>query len=660
MRFCLTVTIDETTGQLLRLADPESGVSITEYAPGPELAWNDVPLHTRLAGVEEGDSEHVTHLRAELPGAYGAGVVLAIRRVLVVGGRGLHTGRHGQVELYYEVRRMPLLEEGDTLDAVWQPRLDAPAHLETLTVLTAPARWFGPGTHMRALAMGGSGPREHVSVEDGPVAEVTAWLQHRFRTVFPGQQTVNGALYYHPDGEPFVWVVARRPTTGGEIRYAPDGHAYRYYWYMPFPVHAEVITPAITFTWGRGLAEAERRLAGMFDHFEEPPSWWYHTCWFWLHTAWTRNGTFDGMARAAEILMEEGGITGFGLLMHDIPAAGRDIDVGSPRPSPLLGGGEALRRALAGIREQGGHSFAWISRHGHRPDVPAFMPDWAIRGTDGRPIRLRAGAERGVTLDIINPADPSFVAYMKEWIRHYVADLGIDGLFWDSGLQPLYPDFGNKPYLKHPGETLAAGQTFYDDIYRFGRSLSRDFFMWAEGISPDYTLNAFSVDGVERGAFSKNALMQRLAHAGPRRLVWRSHWMHDLASGFVLINPSCDIGWDGEDLEPYRRVAHDPNNRAVVELVREKGVRAAIGAGDGISLLEDYVVVAPHAAPAMHVPAAQCRGSRLRNVVTNATLDGTETDTGLHFAAPVPGVYLWERPTMTGAADLLRHATQVG
>lgn len=640
MDFCLKIAIDPATGQLLRLEDPETGVCLADYEAGAEIEWNGVPLRTRLERVEEAGSEHVTYLRAELPCAYGAGASLDIRRVLVAGGRGLHSGRTGNVELYYEVRRVPHLTPGDSLDAIWQPAIEAPLRLDTLTVLAAPARWFGSGTRMRALAMGGSGPREHVSVEDGPVAEVVPWLQSTFRRVFPGQQTVNGALYYHPDGEPFVWVVARRPATGGEIEFGVQRHAYRSYWFKDFPVHDEIMAPPITFTWGRGMAEAERRLACMFDHYEEPPDWFYHTCWFWLHAPWTRNGTYDGMRRAAEILMDEGGINGFGLLMHDIPAAGRDIDIGSPRPSPLLGGAAKLQRALSSIRDRGGHTYAWISRHGHRQDSLGFRETWRIVGADGRPIRLRAGAETCVTSDILNPADPSFVAYIKDWIRHYIQDLGIDGLFWDSGFQPIYPDFGNKPYLRHPGETLAAPQAFYDEIYRFGRSLHRDFFMWAEGISPDYAMNMMSVDGADsEESRSKNELMQRLAHAGPSRLVWRSNRPHDLSSGFVMMSPPSDIGWDGEDLEPYRRLANNPVTRAITKLVREKGVRDAIGLGGGRSLLDGYVVVSPGVTGEVRVPREHSPGTTLVNQVSGTRIPGVETADGVCFERVESGVY---------------------
>ncbi len=638
--FVLQVEHDPVTGQLLRLSDPDTGVELAAYVAGAELAWNGVPLRTELVSVDEARSEHITLMRAEIAVAYGAAATLEIRRVLVLGGCGLHAGRTRNLEWYYEVRRLPHLALGDSVDAIWQPLIEGPLHLETLTVLAAPVR-RDPATRMRALAMGGSGPREHVGIEDGPVAEVVPWLQCGFRNVFPGQQTVNGALYYRKDdGEPFVWVVARRPSTGGEIEFGEDRHAYRFYAFKPFPVNDEFITPAITFAWGRGLEESDRVLAGMFDHYEEPQDWFFHTCWFWLHTAWTRNGTFDGMRKAAEILMDEGGINGFGLLMHDVPAAGRDIDVGSFRSSPLLGGAEKLRQAMAAIRERGGHSYAWTSRHGHRSNDPRWQESWAIRGVDGRPVRLRAAAEHGVSIDIMNPRDPSFIAYMKDWIQHYVQDLGIDGLFWDSGFQPIYPDFGNKAYQRYPGETLAAAQYFYDEIYRFGRSLHKDFFMWAEGISPDYAMNMLSVDGQdEPGDRSKQALMQRLAHAGPQRLVWRSHRRHDLASGFVMTNPVSDIGWNGGDLEPYRRMANDPGNRAVVSLVKEKGVREAIGLGDGRSLLENFVVISPDVKGEVIVPGERCVGSKLRNVVSGAEVAGKQAGASVVYDVPAAGVY---------------------
>lgn len=99
------------------------------------------------------------------------------------------------------------------------------------------------------------------------------------------------------------------------------------------------------------------------------------------------------------------------------------------------------------------------------------------------------------------------------------------------------------------------------------------------------------------------------------------------------------IGWNGEDLEPYRKMARGPVNRAVTQLVREKGVREAVGLGDGRSLLDRYVVVSPGVSGEVSIPGDRCAGTTLTNVVTGARLTGAERDGTVAFTVPISGVY---------------------
>jgi hypothetical protein len=637
--FSLNIRLAADSGQLLALADSATGRTILSYAPGAELCWNDVPLETRLAAVETSRDEHLTLLRAELPTGYGAGASLHIRRVISRGSTGLRPGTPDSVHIRYEVTRVPNTPHTGGLDYIWQPPLEAPLRLDALTVLHAPTAWFGPKTHLRALALGGTGPREHVSIEDGPVADVVPWLQSGFRTEFPGQQTVGGGLYYHPESEAWIWMLARRPTTTGRVLFGARRHAYRFGYHLEMTLGREVFTPAVSVFWGKGMDEADRTLAAQFDLYEEPPDWMWRTVWFWLHPIWTRGVDFTGALDGAKCLMETCGVNGFGLTVHDVPPAGHDIDVASPAPSPLLGGHPGLKRLVAGLRAGGAHSYVWISRHGHRPDSTRFGDSWAIRGADGRPIRIRNRPGAGVNLDILNCADPGFQSYIREWIRYYVADLGIDGLFWDSGFQPLPPDFGGKPYLRWPGETNALAPQFYADILRYGQRLNPDFFMWAEGISVDVPMNGFSVDAKRHGEHSGNRFMQRLAHLGPHRLLWRSAWPHDLASGFVMLNPANDIG---RDKAFYKEIAADPMNQWVCRTVRERGVRHAVGLGDGVSLLDEFVVTRPGYTGVVRVPAAHCRGRTLRHVVSGAAVRGRAREGDVCFQIETPGAYTFD------------------
>jgi hypothetical protein len=634
--FPLTLETDPATGQLLRVADPALGMELLRYAPGAELLVNGVAPRILSAETASGGAEHQTTLDCAFPRAYLTGQRCTVRRLLTLGGLGLHTGRPQSLHLRYQLRRVPWGDYRQDLDEIWGAPLEAPLTVDTLTVLGAATPWFGPATRLRAIAIGGSGPREHVSLEDGPVAEVVPWLQSGFRTTFPGQQTVPGALYYHPEDERWVWLFVRRPQTGGRLRFAPDRLAAEFAYFQPLRVHDELVTPEVSLYWGRGLQEAERVLAEQFDHFTEPPDWWYRTCWFWLHPIWQPGGSFRHAAEAVRILSGECGVTGYGIAGHDVPPSGRDIDVRSLLPSPLLGGDDGFRQLTGTIRELGGHSYAWFTRTGLYPGGDC-RADWLVRGEDGRPIRLEPGVEQGVKLSLLNNADAGCRDYLFGLVRYYLTQLGLTGLFWDSGAQPMPPDFAPRPGLDYPGQAMVAPVHFYDEVYRLGRSLSPDFFMWFEGISTELRSNAFAVDNRGHGGQSGHLLLHRLAHRGPRRLVWRSAWPHDVAGAFPFINPVSDIGADPGPAT-YRRIAADPMNRWLCQTVRELGTREARGEADGVARLGPYLIVA-HGATAPVALPADTPTRALRHVVTGARCDAQPMGEWLRFNL-APGA--WE------------------
>lgn len=620
----------------MALRDRSTQRDVLRFGAGSELAWNDVPLHPVVTDVREAAGEHLTVMQAVLPAGYGAAATVRIRRMISRGGVGLRPGAPNSVHIRHEVLRIPNVPAPDGFDYIWQPPVESPLRLDALTVLDAPVMWFGPATHMRALALGGTGPREHVSLEDGPIDTVLPWLRTGFRTEFPGQTTVGGALYYHPDTEEWVWVMVRRPTTTGRVLFGKDRHAYRFGYHTDVALGHEIFAPAVSVYWGKGLDEADKTLAAQFDLYEEPPAWAWNTVWFWLHPIWTRGMDFDGALAGARMLMDTCGVNGFGLAMHDVPLSGNDIDVGSPAPCAFLGGNPGLRRLVDGMRNGGAHSFVWISRHGHRAESHGFSDSWTVRGVDGKPIRLRNNPDTGVNIDILDCADPGFQAYIQDWIRYYVRDVGIDGLFWDSGFQAIPPDFGNKPYLRWPGQANALAAEFYARMLRFGQGLSPDFFMWAEGISVDIPMNGFSVDAKTHGEHSGHRLMHRLAHLGRQRLMWRSAWPHDLASGFVMLNPASDVG---RDASFYGPVANDPMNQWVCRIVRERGVRKAVGLADGVSLLDEFIVTRPGFAGTVVVPSELCHGTVLRHVVSGTSVRGRKTASGVRFELVESGGY---------------------
>lgn len=639
--FSLQLRIDDQTGQILELRDPERGASglIAAYEPGHEIEINGLPLKTRVVAVAEARYEHITTLAGVYSSAYGAGVRFTIRRVITCGGQRNHTGPVQSCHIRYEVLRSPNTVEQETLDYIWQPELEAPLRIERVGVLCAKAKWFGQNTRMRAIAIGGSGPREHVSIEDGKISEVVPYLQTGFRTCFPGQPTIAGALYCEGADNPnYTWMCVRRSSTGGRLKYDNGRHGVDFFYFTDMQVQQQIFTPAVSFLYGRGLEDADRALAAQFDRFYEPPGWWYNTTWFWLHPLWQTGGSFDAMAAGAETLADGCGVNGFGLCTHDIPWSGNDVDPGSLMPSPSMGGDEGLRRAVERIKAKGGRTYIWFTRTAHRPDQIAYQNDWSISGIDGRPVRIRNRPDVGVFADIFNPMHPGVEAHLFETIAYYVKVLGIDGIFWDSGFQPLPPDFSGRGFHKHPGESMSAYLSFYERVYRFGRGLSKDFFMWGEGLSVDVPMNGFAVDSRNHHGASGHRLMHRLAHAGPRRLVWRSAWAHDVASGMPFIEPFNDVHAP-PTVAHYETIARNPMNRWICQTVKERGVRQAVGLADGVSLLDEYVIACPGISGAVSLPAAKAGGGVLENVLTKATVRGASAGGQVTFDLPASGAY---------------------
>ena len=273
----------------------------------------------------------------------------------------------------------------------------------------------------------------------------------------------------------------------------------------------------------------------------------------------------------------------------------------------------------------------------HRPDALRFGSTWPIRGIDGRPVSPPPPPGRGASASTSStPATPPSEAYLFEWIEHYVKHLGIDGIFWDSAFQPLPPDFGDKPYMDNPGQAGPHMLSFYERVYRFGKSLSPDFFMWGEGITTDAPMNAYAVDN--RQTPEAHRLMHRLAHRGPRRLVWRSAWPHDLASGFPFLSPTNDIGLPPTE-EAYQKIADDPMNEWVCRTVREQGVRDAIGLAPGVSLLGDFVVVSPGVSGTVHLSESRVGEGALEHVFDGSVTRGEASPEGVAFDLPEAGAY---------------------
>jgi hypothetical protein len=636
----LKIVTDDESGQLLRLIDTEIGREIVRFEPGEEFALNQRPLRISSVAVDRRFNDHRTVFDAEDHPMYKAGRRYRLTRHIVPGGTGPHVGRRRSLSLRVAVRRVPWGDWRNDLDQVWGPPIETPLYLETVTLLAAKTAFFGPNTRMRAVAIGGSGPRDHVSYEDGPVDEVVSWLRTGFRTSFPGQQSIPGALYYDPADERWLWIFCRHPHVGGQIEFEKHRQAFRFGFFRNLDLNREVITPDVTIHYGQGLDEAEAVLAEQFDLYEEPPDWWYHTTWFWLHPQFQKHASFDNMAEAIRILMDGCGVNGFGLVGHDIPLAGCDVEPRSYRASPYMGSDDGLRRAAELISSKGGHSYMWYTRSAAMQGTAGnggFRDAWALKGEDGRPVYVDL-----INGQMCNSLHPDYQAYVLAGLAYYVRELGITGIFWDSAFQPLSPDFSDPDgaYMDCPGEAMAGPPVLYEKAYRLGRSLSKDFFMWGEGLSTECRMNGFAVDNRRHGEKSGHLLMHRIAHAGPRRLVWRSAWPHDVAGAMPFISPFNDAG---RDIGPafYRKIAASPMNQWLCRTVKERGCRQAVGIADGTAVLDEFVIVADHEELCRRVvvPDKLLRGRCLIHEVSGARVEGEQVAGGMAFDITETGAW---------------------
>jgi len=213
----LTVEIDDATGQLRSIHDRGLDRRVVDFAAGNELELNGVAIDPEPIDTERQWGCPLTRFDLRQLESYIAGARYRIHRTIAPGSFGAGRGR--SVHLRYSIRRVPWGDWKQPGNELWEHPIETPQTITSFAALCAPLQLFGERTHVRSIAIGGSGPREHVSIEDALYAEALPYLQNPFRTTFPGQATVPGALYYDPEDQRWVWIVVHHPTIGGDLRF---------------------------------------------------------------------------------------------------------------------------------------------------------------------------------------------------------------------------------------------------------------------------------------------------------------------------------------------------------------------------------------------------------------------------------------------------------
>lgn len=594
----LTIGYDPKTGQILRVRDTVLEMDVIVFAPGHELELNKLPLPMTLVDQDKNDRIPTwqCNLRSIQHPAVGCAQGLDIFRQVVVGSADNPSGNHinspNSLHVRYRLDRAQVnrYASSDAHSAGKRP-IQMPLWLDTVGTLVARTEWFGPHTRMIQASIGGAGPRSHVGLEDAPVSEAVAHLWNKYRQTCPGVQTVPGAAYYHEDGR-WLWITSQRPTVGMHWEYGPDTLKAQFQYHALLEPAEIVHVPEVSLYWGRGgRQEMMKTFNDHFINYEEPPDWYFHTCWFWLHWWQFRERGYEEMIENLKFLNGELGLTGFGLTSHDLRPGAIDCSPASLRPSPHLGGERGIRKLGETARELGCHMYVWLPFLGLGKPSPDLKPDWCIKGQDGRDYESFY-IESLDMYHAVNFKHPEVRQYYLDWIRRYVQDYHIDGIFWDCGGTPLPPDFSPRemrPFQRFPSESMVAGYQFMEEVMRFGKSLSDDFFMWHETLGMDLPGMGYST------STQNDPFMFELNRAGRRRIVFQSHSTYNLYGGMARVSPHTDCHFKSPVTnETYRDMIADPMNRWLVKFVRENGVRGAVGLQRNVALCANHVVIDEH------------------------------------------------------------------
>jgi len=644
----LSIAYNEQSGQILNIRDRVLDMDVIAFRDGHELEINKLPLPMTLVNQDDNprDPAWQCNLRSVRHPVVGCAQGFDIFRQVVVGSAvkpgGNHINPPNSLHVRYRLDRAQVNRYADPVPhSAGQRPIQMPLWLDTIGTLCAGTDWFGPETRLLQATLSGCGPRAHVGLDDGLVKDVVPVLWNMYRRSAPGLQTFPGGIYYHPDGR-WLWITCQRSTVGMHWDYAADALKAQFQYHARLGPAEIVHTPEVSLYWGRGgRSEMLARLNENFVLFEEPPDWLFHTTWFWLHWWHHRPRGYDDMIEHAKILNGELGLTGFGLTSHDLRPGSWDCGPSGMRPSPHVGGDAGLRRLGAAVKAMGGRMYAHFSYLGLQQPSLDLREHWRIRGEDGRPYEsFHIGSYD--MYHAVNFNHPEVQEYFLEWIRRYVRDYRVDGLFWDCGGSPLAPDFAppeTRPFQRFPSESMVGGLRFLEKVMLAGRECSPDFFMWHECFSQDIPGHCYA------SSTDNEDFLFELNRHGRRRLVFRCHSAYNLYGGFTNIVPGSDTHVPGPvTCETYRRIAADPMNRWLVRFVREHGVRDAVGIVPGVAFCKGHIVVDPCKDPlGVCVPPYLASPRSLRNALTGEVIAPTARgEGGVTFRLPGGAPYVVE------------------
>ena len=589
----LFAEINAESGDIVRLHDRRLNLDIIDRAPDWELQVNRQAHPLKLEFHQDGRGLLETIARTQHFGGHSQGWALQVGRIMVPGESSLH--------IQYRIKRVRL-QERNPVPGPNPYELEMPLWVDTLGFLGWNFSLIKPDTTMRVAHLGACGPREHLSFEEGPVAQVVPHLGHFYRRTYPGQQAIPGTLYYRDDTDAWLCLYSRRAKLAHISDFTDAGTRFHVQYHKLMGPDGEFPVPEFSIAWGRGRESMEQFWTDMFDQYDEPPDWLYRTTWAMMdyHTHYSskqvfRPGPFKfkELGETAAATIKAGGANGFWLYTHTIRRSDSDTAPYSAGPNPDQGTHLEFRDMVRRIHDAGGRAVVWLSTTGLRPGGD-LRPEWQVRGVDGRPY-ISWGFNAHEFIAACNPLHPGFRAYMLDWTRRYLEEFDVDGFFLDCGVFTYPCDFSPGFTEKHfPSEFGPAFRELYMDMWDLAQRIKPgQVHMFHEGVHADYPASGYMMCGhtcppKPAGELTLWRQMARFAQYG-KRLNWSSFTPFDLASGFVHWNPVAGA----TDKATMLKYAADPMNQLVVKLVREQGVRDALGITDGVSRLGNTLVTIP-------------------------------------------------------------------
>ena len=617
----LLVDIDSESGGIVHLRDRNLELDLIDRAPNWEFQVNRQTHPLQLEFHQDGRGLLETISRTQHFGGFAQGWGLQVGRIMVPGPSSLH--------IQYRVKRVRL-QERIHVPGPSPYEIEMPLWIDTLGFLGWNFSLIKPDTTMRVAHLGCAGPREHLSFEEGPVAEITPHLSHLMRRTYPGMQSVPGVMYYRSDTDAWLCIYSRRAKVAHISDFTESGVNFHAQYHKSMPSDGEFTVPEFSIAWGRGRESMERLWSGMFDQFDEPPAWLYRTTWAMMdyHTEYTnkkihRPGpySFAELGATAEASIKAGGANGFWFYTHTIKRSDSDTAPYSAAPNPDQGTRREFKEMISRIHGAGGKALVWLSTAGLRPGGD-IKEEWLYRGVDGRPW-ISWGFNAHEFISACNPLHPGFRQYMLDWTRRYLEEYDVDGFFLDCGVFTYPCDFS--PWFTNdhfPSEAGPAMRELYQEIWDLANRIKPgQVHMFHEGVHADYAASGYMVCGMTMppkpaGELTLWRQMARFGQYG-KRLNWTSFAPFDLTSGFVHWNPVSGA----TDRESMLRYAADPMNQLVVKLVREHGVRDASGITDGVSRLGNSLITVPSYHGALPLSLGGLDGvSQLTNAITGKDL----------------------------------------